>query len=227
MNSTFDGTGAADRAAATPDSVIPQSRRLITMSDLLDLKRSIVLVIDLQGKLMDMIHRPALVIEATNRLLSFADIYRVPVLLTEQYPRGLGPTHPEVQAVFDRLETEHRYLDKTAFGCCGDDNFEKLLQQLRPGVPVEQRQIVVAGIEAHVCVMQTVIELLRAGNQVHLCWECISGRGEEYRRHALDRMQQAGAVLTNHESVGFEWARDTSHPGFKAMSALLKEGQPT
>jgi nicotinamidase-related amidase len=197
------------------------------MTELLDLKRSLVLVIDLQGKLMEMIHRPALVVQGTSRLLQIADLYRVPVLLTEQYPRGLGPTHPEVQAVYDQLETEHRYLDKTAFGCCGDYTFSGILDQLLPGVPASERQIVVAGIEAHVCVMQTVIELLRAGNQVHLCWECISGRGEEYRHHALERMQQAGAVITNHESVGFEWARDTSHPAFRAMSAILKQGQPT
>ncbi len=197
------------------------------MTELLDIRRSVVLVIDLQGKLMEMIHRPALVIQATNRLLRFADLYQVPVLLTEQYPQGLGPTHPEVRAVYDQLRTEHIYLDKTAFGCCGDERFKETLQQLLPGVPAARRQVVVAGIEAHVCVMQTVIELLRAGSQVHLCWDCVSGRGEEYRRHALERMKQAGAVMTNHESVGFEWARDTSHPGFKAMSAILKQGQPT
>jgi len=197
------------------------------MSELLDCQRSIVLIIDLQGKLMEMIHRPSMVIGGTNRLLRIAGLFGVPVLLTEQYPRGLGPTHPAVHQVFDGLETEKRYLDKTAFGCCGDEQFDRLLGELRPGLPPERRQVVVAGIEAHVCVMQTVIELLRADSQVHLCWECISGRGEEYRRHALERMQQAGAVLTNHESVGFEWARDTSHPSFKAMSSILKQGQPT
>ena len=85
----------------------------------------------------------------------------------------------------------------------------------------------VAGIEAHVCVMQTVLESLRAGDEVHLCWDAVSGRGEEYRRHALERMQQAGAMLTNHESVGFEWARDKNHPRFKAMSGIFKEGQLT
>ena len=195
-------------------------------SELLHIERSVLLVIDLQGKLMEMIHRPALVIESTRRLLRFADLYRVPVLLTEQYPKGLGPTHPEVRAVYDELQTEKRCLDKTAFGCCGDQGFNATLDEVRP-VPSARRQVVVAGIEAHVCVMQTVIELLRAGNQVHVCWEAVSGRGEEYRRHALERMQQAGAVLTNHESVGFEWARDTSHPSFRAMSSILKQGQPT
>ena len=73
--------------------------------------------------------------------------------------------------------------------------------------------------------MQTVVALIDRGEQVHLCWECISSRGEEYRRHALHRMQQAGAQLTNHESACFEWARDKSHPGFKAMNQILRQGQ--
>ena len=73
--------------------------------------------------------------------------------------------------------------------------------------------------------MQTVLEALRGGNQVHLCWECVSGRGAEYRQWALERMRQAGAVVTNHESVAFEWAGDKDHPRFKAMSRLLKAGQ--
>lgn len=193
--------------------------------ELLDLKRSIVLVIDLQGKLMEMIERPGLVVAATKRLMRLADLFEVPVILTEQYPKGLGATHPEVREAFDRLGTAKRYLDKTSFGCCGDSGFEGLLHEVRPGLTAAQRQIVVAGIEAHICVMQTVVELLRQRSQVHLCWECISGRGAEYRRHALDRMAQAGAVLTNHESVAFEWARDKNHSQFKAYSALFKEGQ--
>lgn len=193
--------------------------------ELLHANRSIVAVIDLQGKLMEMAYRSSMVIRSTVRLLRLAELFRVPVVLTEQYPQGLGVTDSRVRAEFDRLTVPKRTMEKTSFGCCGDPQFEVLLAELRPGLPPQQRQIVVAGIEAQVCVMQTVIELLRTGHQVHLCWECISGRGEEYRRHALDRMVQAGAVLTNHESVAFEWARDSKHPAFRAMSALLKEGQ--
>lgn len=194
--------------------------------ELLDVGRSIALVIDLQGKLMDMIHRPSLVSAGTVRLLRMAEIFGVPVVLTEQYPRGLGGTHPEVRAAFDNLSVPTATLEKTSFGCCGDPRFEGLLQRVRPGVAAKQRQFVVAGIEAHICVMATVLELLRQGSAVNLCWECVSSRGEEYRRHALERMAQAGATLTNHESVGFEWARDKNHPGFAAMNALLREGQP-
>jgi nicotinamidase-related amidase len=193
--------------------------------ELLNVDRSIVLIIDLQGKLMEMVERPGLVIAATKRLLKLADLFEVPVALTEQYPRGLGTTHAEVRSAFDAITVPKRHMGKTSFGCCGDPDFEKVLQEVRPGLAAAQRQIVVAGIEAHICVMQTVLELLRQGSQVYLCWECISGRGAEYRRHALDRMVQAGAVLTNHESVAFEWARDKNHPQFREMSSLFKEGQ--
>ncbi len=194
--------------------------------ELLELERSAVVVIDLQGKLMEMVHRPRLVIDATNRLMRLADIFGRPVILTEQYPAGLGPTHPEVREVFDALDTRTSFVEKVSFGCCGDAGFMRAVDEALADVAPERRQLVVAGIEAHVCVMQTVIELLRAGSQVHLCWECVSGRGEEYRRHALERMQQAGAFLTNHESVAFEWARSKDHESFKAMNRLLREGQP-
>ncbi len=195
--------------------------------ELLDVKRSVVVIIDLQGKLMDMVHRPRLVVEATKRLMQLADVFRVPVVLTEQYPQGLGATIGEVRDAFDALQTATKYVDKTSFGCCGEAKFNSALDELLPGVAPKERQVVVGGIEAHVCVMATVLELLKRGEQVHLCWECVSGRGAEYRRHALERMQHAGAQITNYESVCFEWARDKNHPGFKPMNRILRDGQLT
>jgi nicotinamidase-related amidase len=193
--------------------------------ELLAADRSVLVVIDLQGKLVEMVHRSELVLAATHRLLEIAELFQVPVVLTEQYPKGLGATHPEILARFDALTTTKRRIDKTLFGCCGDPGFDAALDELLPGVEAGERQLVVAGIEAHVCVMQTVLAARAAGHQVHLCWEAVSGRGAEYRQWALERMQQAGAVVTNHESVGFEWARHKDHPSFKALSALLKQGQ--
>ncbi|MBN1965164.1 MAG: isochorismatase family protein [Anaerolineae bacterium] len=195
--------------------------------ELLDRERSIVAVIDLQGKLMEMIHRPRLVIDATIRLMQLAEVFEVPVILTEQYPQGLGVTHPEVRAAFDQLSSPKQYVDKLSFGCCGEPRFMEALEAARPGLPPDKRQVVVCGIEAHVCVMQTVLELLRLEHGVFACWEAISGRGEEYYRHALRRMSKAGAQITNHESVCFEWARDSTHPGFKAMNRILRAGQLT
>ncbi len=194
--------------------------------ELLDAGRSAVVIIDLQGRLMETIVRPRLVVEGTVRLLKLAELFRVPVVMTEQYPKGLGGTHAEVRAAYDALTAPKLLVEKTSFSCCGEPAFAAAVDQLLPTVAMDRRHLVVAGIEAHVCVMQTAIDLLGQGSQVHLCWECVSSRGEEYRRHALDRMAQAGAVLTNHESVAFEWARDKSHPAFRAVSALLKEGQP-
>ena len=193
--------------------------------ELADASSSIVLVIDLQGKLMDMVHRPPMVVEATRRLLRLAELFAVPVVLTEQYPERLGSTHPEVLEVFVTLTTPKRRLSKISFGCCGDPGFEAALEALRPGLEPARRQLVVVGIEAHICVMQTVLEALRSGHAVQVCWEGTSGRGAEYRQWALERMQQAGAAITNVESVGFEWARDKDHPRFKALSRIMKEGQ--
>ena len=194
---------------------------------LLDPTRSTLLLIDIQGKLVHQVHRSSLVLEAAHRLMRFAELFTVPVLLTEQYPKGLGPTEPGLRARFDALTTPAFLLEKSAFSCCGDPGFQDLLLAARPGLAMHQRQIVVGGIEAHVCVVQTVLGLLEAGCEVHLCWDAVSGRGEEYRKHAIERMAAAGATVTNHESVAFEWARSKDHPGFKALSALLKEGQPT
>ena len=193
--------------------------------DLLEAHRSILLVIDCQGKLMEMVEHPARLVTVVKRLLNLAGLLEVPVLLTEQYAKGLGPTHPEVRAAFDAAATEKRYLDKTAFGCGGDPGFMALMDGLLPRTGAA-RQVVVAGIEAHVCVMQTVLGLLAEGDEVHVAWDAVSGRGEAYVHHALERMRQAGAVITNHESVGFEWMRDKKHPRFREMSELFKAGQP-
>jgi nicotinamidase-related amidase len=192
----------------------------------LDPARSILLLIDLQGKLVHQVHRPALVLETARRLLQLAELFAIPVVLTEQYPKGIGPTEAGLKAQFDRRSVPTFVLEKTAFSCCGDPGFEALLARARPGLPPSRRQIVVGGIEAHVCVAQTVLELLEQGSEVQVCWDATSGRGEEYRRHALERMAAAGATFTNHESAAFEWARHKDHASFKALSSLLKEGQP-
>jgi len=195
--------------------------------NLLEASRSVLVVVDLQGKLMEQIWRPQLVVEVVRRMLRLAELFQVPVLLTEQYPRGLGPTHPEIRESFESLGVPRREVEKTSFGCFGEPSFQAALDELRPDVPAEARQLVVVGIEAHVCVMQTVLEGLRLGREIHVVWDGVSGRGQEYRKWALERMLAAGAVITNHESVGFEWARDKNHERFREMSRLYKEGQPS
>ena len=195
------------------------------VSEILDRDRSLVVVIDLQGRLAQTVHESSTVLDSTRRLLQIAGLFEVPVILTEQYPEGLGPTEASIQAAFDALPGPKRKVSKTRFSCCGDEGFEAALDDLLEGTEEEQRQVVLAGIEAHVCVMQTALELKSRGAQVHLCGECVSGRGRTFRRWALDRMHQAGVVLTNHESAAFEWARDKDHPRFRDLNRLLREGQ--
>ena len=194
---------------------------------LLDAARSTLLLIDLQGKLVHLVNRSAQILDTSTRLVRLADLFAVPVILSEQYPKGLGPTEPGLLQAVEALAAPALRLVKERFSCCADPAFAGLLEQARPGLPPERRQVVVAGIEAHVCVLQTVLELRAAGHEVHVCWDAVSGRGEEYRAQALERMAAAGAVITNHESVGFEWARHKDHPSFKAMSALFKTRQTT
>jgi nicotinamidase-related amidase len=195
------------------------------VSAILDRDRSVVVVIDLQGRLAQSVHESGTVLDSTRRLLQIAGLFEVPVILTEQYPEGLGPTEASIQAAFDALDGPKRKVSKTRFSCCGDEGFEAALDDLLEGREEEQRQVVLAGIEAHVCVMQTALELKSRGAQVYLCGECVSGRGRTFRRWALDRMHQAGVVLTNHESAAFEWARDKDHPRFRELNKLLREGQ--
>ncbi len=194
--------------------------------ELLDARRSVLVVIDYQGKLMDLVENKARVVAVAKRLLTLGEMFGIPVLLAEQYPKGIGPTHPGIRAAFDAVTTPKRYLEKTTFSCCGQPDFAALIDSIRPRQGSAPRQVVVGGVEAHICVMQTVIELLRAGDQVHVCWDAVSSRAPGYAERALDRMAQAGAVITNHESVGFEWAREKNHPRFREMSDLLKGNLP-
>ncbi len=194
----------------------------------LDRERAVVLVIDMQGRLVDLMHRPRMVIDGTSRLLRLAGMFDLPVIVTEQYPRGLGPTREELEAVIEETDPEGRRtrrVEKDSFGCCGEPAFEEALAGARPGLDPADRQVVVAGLETHICVMQTALDLISRGTDVHVCWDCTSSRGEEYRRHALQRLGHAGAQITNHESVAFELARDKNHPRFKGVNRLLREGQ--
>ena len=119
-------------AGAIGGDAIRSYLRLGVPMSLLDVSRSILVLIDFQGKLVHMVHRPALVLESARRLMRLADLFSVPVVLTEQYPKGIGPTEESIRKVFDGLTTPTFFLEKTAFGCCGDSGFEGLLQKARP-----------------------------------------------------------------------------------------------
>ncbi|MEE2775456.1 MAG: isochorismatase family protein [Acidobacteriota bacterium] len=192
---------------------------------LLEKDRSVVVAVDLQGRMLSLVERSDEIIAATSGLLQLSDVFGVPVVVTEQYPRGLGPTADSVLATYEALKVPKQRVAKTSFGCCGDAGFQAAIDAVLPEVASGDRQYVIAGIEAHICVVQTVIELLHGADEVFVCWDCVSSRGAAYRRWGLRRMEQAGAIITNLESVGFEWARDKEHPSFREMSRLFRDGQ--
>ena len=153
------------------------------------------------------------VIRNLGILLEAARALEIPVVATEQYPKGLGPTEPEVASHFPGSA---QVLAKTTFSCCGADGFTACLDA--GGRP----QVVVGGMEAHVCVLQTAVELHSRGFQVYVVEDAVCSRDPRNHRNALERLRQAGIVVTGTESVVFEWLRDAKHPHFKALSALLK-----
>lgn len=145
--------------------------------------------------------------------LRAAKLLDVPVIITEQYPKGLGRSAEEILLA---LDADHAPLEKTTFSSCGAPAFVSSLKELNI------KQVIVAGIEAHICVNQTAHDLLDNGFQVHLLTDCISARFETNKRVALDKMMQSGAVPSSVEMALFELMRDSKHEHFKAIQQLVK-----
>ncbi len=173
---------------------------------------SVLVVVDVQDKLLAKIPAAAELVRNVGFLLDVANLLGVPAIATEQYPKGLGPTTPDLAR---RLPPD--LPAKTAFSCCGAAGFLGNLRRLaRPN-------IVLAGMETHVCVAQTALDLLEAGLTVFLPVDALAARGSVDHDAALRRLERAGAVPTSAEAVAFEWVADAAHPQFKAVSKLVIE----
>jgi nicotinamidase-related amidase len=186
-----------------------------THPNLLSTTTSVLVIVDIQSKLSaTMSEHDANAMNAnTQSLLKAADCLNIPVLVTEQYPKGLGVTDP---VVADHLPESFQIFAKTGFSCCAAEGFTEALEQ------TGCKQAILVGQEAHVCVLQTALELLDLGYQVHIVEDALCSRKTEHKFYAIQRMQQQGATITNYESVLFEWLRDAKHPDFKTLSNLLR-----
>ncbi len=173
-----------------------------------------LLVVDVQGKLITLVPGHRRIIWNVRRLIDGAKILGVSTAGTEQYPQGLGPTVPELAERLGPIAA------KTSFSClsCG----EIFDQWQAAGV----FRVLLAGIEAHVCVQQTALDLLAAGFRVYLAVDAIGARHEIDYRTALARMDSAGATLTTTEAALFEWCERSGTPQFKQISAMAKEKPP-
>ncbi len=177
---------------------------------------SLLLCIDIQERLANAMAEPARsrMIDNTVRLLHTARMLDLPVLYTEQYPAGLGPT---VAPVRNALPEGARYFDKTSFSCCGADRF---LDTVRAS---HRRQVVITGMETHVCVLQTALELHADGMEVYVADDAVCSQKMAHWKSALHRLRQNGVYHAPTESVLFEWLRDAQHEAFKKVSALLRD----
>lgn len=176
-------------------------------------KQSALLVVDVQEKINAVMIDREFLLKNIVKLIRGCRILSVPVFLTEQYPKGLGPTEA---AVREALGTA-RPLQKMTFSCCGAADLLSSLKRKRV------RQVMVVGIEAHVCVQQTALDLLAHDFQVHVIRDGISSRKTTDAEAALNRMQSAGAVLTTTEAALFELLEKAGTYQFKEISELVKE----
>jgi nicotinamidase-related amidase len=170
-----------------------------------------LLVIDVQDKLMAKIPGAGAVIANIAFLLDAARALEIPAAATEQYPRGLGPTVPDLAK---RLPERP---DKTAFSSCA---VPSIVEGLRAA---GRSKILLAGIETHVCVLHTALDLLDLGFGVYIAADAVASRSVVDHDVALRRLERAGAVLTTAEGAAFEWVGGSAHPRFKQISLLVQE----
>ncbi len=177
-------------------------------------EQSTLLVIDIQQRLASAMPDQALqaVVKHTGMLLKAANLLDIPVIHTEQYPKGLGQTLDDIQQHIHQ-ETP---LEKTRFSYCGAEEFEQTLN--RGG----RKQYILTGMESHVCVLQTAMDLRAKGYDIFVVSDATCSRVKHHHKNALQRMHQAGVIVSNSESVLFEWLRDARHPQFKSISQLLR-----
>jgi nicotinamidase-related amidase len=173
----------------------------------------VLVVVDVQDRLLPAIHSRESVLARTRFLILAARELGVPVVVTEQYPRGLGPTVGELGDALGPFEP----LVKETFSCASGPGFMGKLAELG------RKQIVLCGIEAHVCVAQTAVELVGKGYGVWLASDAVSSRRASDAESAFSRLARGGVVLTTSEAIAFEWLRKAGTPEFKVVQKLVKE----
>jgi nicotinamidase-related amidase len=181
---------------------------------LLDRTDAVLLVIDIQESYRTVLPGWDRVVAATRTLLHGAAVLELPVLASEQYPRGLGHTAEEVSSLFP---SSVRLVEKRTMSCCGADGFIDQLDATR------RRQVLIAGIETHACVNQTVHDLIAAGYQAHVARDATASRRVADADPAWEKMRSAGMFPTTSEQALLELVRTSDVPDFRAVQRLLKE----
>ena len=174
-----------------------------------------LVVVDVQEKLISLVPGFDRIVWNLGRLIDGAKILGLPILGTEQYPKGLGGTVEAISARTGPL------VEKLTFSCCGSEEFLDKLSAL------EVTKVLLCGIESHVCIQQTAFDLLAAGYRVYLAVDALGARFAVDHETALRRMDSAGATLTSTEAALFEWCQVAGTAEFKQLSALVRQPMPT
>lgn len=182
-------------------------------SRLLHPNHSLLLVVDVQEKFAPVIEHYERLLKKCAILIQACHVLEIPVVVSEQYPKGLGYTVEQLKRL---LPAEAAVFEKISFGCGRSPELQQTLADLN------RRQIIVCGIEAHVCVSQTVHQLLEEGYQVHTVQDAIGARHKLNYKAALAKMQQSGAIPATVEMALFELLGSASHKAFKQVQALIK-----
>lgn len=174
---------------------------------------TILVIVDIQEKLFPHIHENEKLINNCKKLIEGFKALNVPIIITEQYTKGLGVTLKEIQ---DVLEENYKPIEKIDFSCCGSSQF---LDELHNS---KKKNIILIGIETHVCVLQTALDLLNEGFQPVLIEDCVSSRKLNDKNIAVQRMLHEGCIVSTLESILFELCRKAGNETFKAISKIVK-----
>jgi nicotinamidase-related amidase len=173
---------------------------------------TLLMIVDVQGKLAELMHEREALFRALRRLIQGAQALGLPLLVTEQNPAGLGPTRPEIADLLVGAPN----LPKRSFSCLGEPRLREAL------AAAGRRQVLLAGIEAHVCVYQSAADLVAAGYHVEVVADAVSSRTAANRDIGLRKARDAGAALTCVETALFELLRTADHPAFRPVLAVVK-----
>jgi nicotinamidase-related amidase len=179
---------------------------------MLKLENTVLVIIDIQGKLWNVMYEKEALLENAQRLVKGLQVLGVPIILTEQNPRGLGPTAPELMQLMPQVQP----IAKFAFDCCQDKGFQQAINNVR------RKEVLICGIESHICVYQTALELLNSGYEVQVVADAVSSRAPKNRDISLARLQSEGAKLTVTEMALYELLQTAENPQFKEMLKVVK-----
>lgn len=177
-----------------------------------DIDKTVLLVIDVQGKLASLVHAKEKTYQHITALIKSAQILNIPIIYTEQVPEKIGKTIPEIAGLLKPVPP----LIKSSFSCCGSKEFLQKLNGLK------RNQVIVTGIEAHVCVYQTTADLLNLKYHVHIVADAISSRTADNACIALERMKKMGADITSTEMIICELLKTSEHEKFRKIIKLIK-----